>query len=127
MPGNTNGKVSQRVYIDQILGPIVKPWIDAHHDFVLEQGDSGHGPGKSNIVRTWKQENKLEYYFNCHSPIENCWHRVKQHLHKYPHWDDNTTKVLIYEGRTTFFGISLMIRSLVCLKGLKRLQLGRAK
>ena len=96
--------MSQRVYIDQILGPVVKPWIEAHHDFVLEEdGDSGHGPGKSNIVRTWKQENNLEYYFNCHSspdlsPIENCWQPVKQHLHKYPHWDDNTTKELISEG-----------------------------
>lgn len=90
--------MSQRVvYIDQILGLI---------DFVLEEdGDSGHGPGKSNIVRTWKQENNLEYYFNCHSsldlsPIENCWQPVQQHLHKYPHWDDNTTKELIYEGWT---------------------------
>lgn len=25
-------------------------------------GDSGHRPGKSNIVRAWKQENGLEYY-----------------------------------------------------------------
>ena len=94
--GNTNGKMSQRVYIDQILQPVVKPWIEAHHDFVLEEdGDSGHGPGKSNIVRTWKESNGLEFYFNCHSspdlaPIENCWQPVKQHLHKYPHWDDNT-------------------------------------
>ena len=98
VPGNTNGKMSQKVYIDQILEPIVKPWIDAHHDFVLEEdGDSGHGPEKSNIVRTWKEANGLEFYFNCHSspdlaPIENCWQPVKQHLHKYPHWDDNTTK-----------------------------------
>lgn len=34
VPGNTNGKMSQQVYIDQILEPIVKPWIKAHHDFV---------------------------------------------------------------------------------------------
>jgi hypothetical protein len=44
--------------------------------FVLEEdGDSGHGTGPKNIVRTWKQENKLNYYFNCASspdlfPIE---------------------------------------------------------
>ena len=56
VPGNTNEKMSQQVYIDQILDPIVKPWIQAHQDFVLEEdGDSGHGPGKSNIVRTWKE------------------------------------------------------------------------
>lgn len=48
--------MSQQAYIDQILEPIVKPWIDKQ-DFVIEEdGDSGHGPGKSNIVRTWKQE-----------------------------------------------------------------------
>jgi hypothetical protein len=55
--GNTNGKMSQRVYIDQILNLIVKPWLDRDDDFCLEEdGDSGHGTSKSNIVRTWKQE-----------------------------------------------------------------------
>ena len=63
VPGNTNGKMSQKLYIDKILEPIVKPWLQAHHDFVLEEdGDSGHGPGKSNIVRTWKEQNGLESY-----------------------------------------------------------------
>ena len=77
--GNTNRKMSQRVYIDQIFQPVVKPWIEAHHNFVLkEDGDSSYGPGKSNIVWTWKESNGLEFYFNCHSlpdlaPIVNCW------------------------------------------------------
>lgn len=36
-------------------------------NFVLEEdGDSRHGTGKSNIVRTWKEQNGLEAYFNCH-------------------------------------------------------------
>ena len=84
----------------------MKPWIDTYHDFVLEEdGDSGHGPEKSNIVGTWKEANGLEFYFNCHSlpdlvPIENYWQPVKQHLHKYLHWDDNTTKELIFERWT---------------------------
>ncbi len=53
VPGNTNGKMSQRVYIDQILQLIVKPWIKAYHDYVLEEdSDLGHGLGKSNIVQT---------------------------------------------------------------------------
>lgn len=57
--------MSQQAYIDQILEPIVKPWIENKQDFVIEEdGDSGHGPGKSNIVRTWKQEHGLEFYFN---------------------------------------------------------------
>ena len=101
---NSNGKMSQRVYIDQILEPIVKPWIETGHNFALEEdGDSGHGPGKGNIVRAWKEKHGLEYYFNCASspdlsPIENCWLPPKQHLNKYPHWDDSMTKDLIVEG-----------------------------
>ena len=27
VPGNKNGKMSHRVYIDSILEPVVKPWI----------------------------------------------------------------------------------------------------
>ena len=68
-----------------------------------EDGDSGHGTDKSNIVRSWKKEYKLEYYFNCPSspdlsPIENTWLVSKQELKKYSHWDDRTTRGLIYEG-----------------------------
>lgn len=94
--------MSQRAYIDQILEPIVKPWL--HQDFVLkEDGDSGHSPSKSNTVRTWKETHGLEHYFNSAlssdlSSIENCWAIPKQHLKKYPHWDDATTKELIVEG-----------------------------
>ena len=89
-----------------ILEPVVKPWLQAHHDFVLEEdGDSGHGPGKSNIVRTWKEQIGLETCFNCHNSsdlalMENCWQPVKQTLRKFPHWDDTTRKKLIYEGWT---------------------------
>ena len=44
VPGNSNGKMSQRVYIDTILDPVVRPWVEAGEDFVLEEdGDSGHG------------------------------------------------------------------------------------
>ena len=105
VPGNTNGKMSLQVYINQILEPVVKPWLLEKQDFVLEEdGDSGHGKAKNrNIVRQWKEENNLEYFFNCASspdlsPIENCWQPPKQHLKKFPHWDDRTTKELIVEG-----------------------------
>ena len=105
VPRKTNGKISHRVYRDQILEPVVKPWLVAGHDFVLEEdGDSGYGKAKTrNIVRLWKEEKKLQYFFNCASspdlsPIENCWQPPKQHLAKYPHWDDRTTKELILEG-----------------------------
>ena len=104
VPGNINERLTLKVYLKQILKPIVKPWIENHSRFVLEKnGDSGHETGSKNIVRTWKQENKLEHYFKCasspdSSSIENMWQVSKQELRIYPHWDDHTTKGLIYEG-----------------------------
>lgn len=109
VPGNTNGKMSLKVYRDDILEPVVKPWILQARKgliapFVLEEdGDSGHGTGKTNIVRTWKKDNGLESFFNCPSspdlsPIELCWQAPKQYLRQIPHWDDTTTKELIVEG-----------------------------
>ena len=96
-----------RVYRDVILEPIVKPWLECGQKFVLEEdGDSGHSIGKNNIVRTWKEQNGLQYYFNCHSSpdlsfIENCWQAPKAYVRKYPYWDDRSTKSLIYEGWAT--------------------------
>ncbi|KAF2026267.1 hypothetical protein EK21DRAFT_115950 [Setomelanomma holmii] len=101
---NTNSKMTQPVYIDQIFEPVVKPWLERGDDFVLEEdGDSGYGLGKSNVVRKWKQDNKLEHHFNCHSspdfaPIENCWQPPKQYVKKFPHWDENNTRELALEG-----------------------------
>jgi hypothetical protein len=91
VPSNANSKMSQRVYIDSILEPVAKPWLDRGDKFVLEEdGDSGHGPGRNNIVRTWKEEHNLDHYFNCsNSPdlasIENCWLLPKAVLRKVPH------------------------------------------
>ncbi|KAF1976439.1 hypothetical protein BU23DRAFT_630291 [Bimuria novae-zelandiae CBS 107.79] len=101
---NTNRKITQRAYIDQILEPIAKPWIKHQPSFVLEEDrDSGHGTSKSNIVRTWKQANSLNSYFNCSSspdlsPIENAWSPMKQYVRKYSHWDIETTQELAVEG-----------------------------
>ncbi len=83
--------MSQQVYIEKILEPFVKLWLQAHHDFVLEEdGNLGQRPEKSNIVRKWKEQNDLETYFNCHNSqdltlIENCWQPMKQTLRKFPH------------------------------------------
>ena len=103
VPGNTNGKMSQRVYIDQILDPVVKPWLEAGQKFVVEDGNSGHGPGRSNIVQQWKIDHGLVGYFNCASspdlsPIEKCWAPPKAHLRTVPHWSDWVTRDLILEG-----------------------------
>jgi len=74
-----NGKLDQRTYLNTMLIPHVGKWLDDGQDFVLEEdNDSGHGPGASNRVRTWKKNVGLEYFFNSShspdlSPIENCW------------------------------------------------------
>lgn len=104
VPSNTNGKMTHDVYITSILDPIVKPWLDEKDNFVLkEDDDSGHGTGKRNKVKTWKEKHGLKIYFNCpQSPdlsvIENCWQPAKQHVRKFPHWDDSSLRELIIEG-----------------------------
>ena len=54
VPTNTNGKMSQQVYLDCILNGLVKEWLDRGDKFVMEEdGDSGHGGGncaKNNSV-----------------------------------------------------------------------------
>ena len=110
MSTNTNGKLSHQAYIDQILEPAVKPWLEAVklgriEPFVLEEdNDSSYGSSsKRNIVTEWKAHHGLKHYFNCpHSPdlapIENSWQLPKQILRKVPHWDDSITKSLAKEG-----------------------------
>jgi hypothetical protein len=83
VPGNSNGKMTTDFYVNDILEPIVKPWIQNDPPFVLEENrDSGHGITKSNTVattleKTWKQKNHLTSYFNCSgspdlAPIKNA-------------------------------------------------------
>ena len=104
VPSNSNGKMSQKVYIDFIQESVVKTWLETDPKFVLEEdGDSGHGSGKDNIVRRGKDEHGLKYYFNCPrspdlSPIENCWQVPKQRVGRQPHWDDDTTIAAIKAG-----------------------------
>ncbi|XTI92257.1 hypothetical protein V2W45_1317896 [Cenococcum geophilum] len=87
-----------------ILNAIVLPWLKNKEDFVLKEDNNGaHGTGKKNIVRTWKEEHNLKYFFNCHnspdlSPIENCWQPPKQYIRKFPHWDKDDTRELAQEG-----------------------------
>ncbi len=59
--------------------------------------------GQESLMRTQKEKNDLESYFNCRNspdlaPTKNCWQLVKQTPGKYIHWDDATTKELIYKG-----------------------------
>ena len=80
-------------YVDQILESIVKPWLEAGHQFVLEEdGDSGHGYGKANNrVKQWKEEHYLTTLKNGPNsadlaPIKNCWQPMKQTVREMPHW-----------------------------------------
>lgn len=97
IPGNTNGKMSLKVYRDQTLEHVVRPWLLEVQDFVLEKDDD-----TSASASMKRKDNNLEYFFNCASspdpsPIENCSLPPKQHLADYLHWDYNTTKELILE------------------------------
>ena len=103
--GNRNSKLSLSAYRDQILEPVVKKWLQTDPLFILEEdNDSGHGGGSQvNLVARWKRDNQLDYYFNSPnspdlSPIENCWQVMKQHLKKFPHWDEFETRELACEG-----------------------------
>ena len=95
---------SSWVYINQILEPAVKPWLEAGHQFVLEEdNDSGHGTGKDSTAHRWKQQHHLAHYFNCSlspdlSPIENAWQIPKSYTRRHPHWDEDSTKALFFEG-----------------------------
>ena len=97
--------MSQEVYVNQILEPVIKPWIERGDDFILEEdGDSGHGKrGVNSKATRWREENNLLYYANCPhspdlSPIENAWQVPKQIIGKIAHWDDATCIEAIKEG-----------------------------
>jgi hypothetical protein len=106
--------MTQRCYIDQMLEPVVRPWLEAGQQFVLEEdGDSGHGTSPFNPVRSWKERNGLTAYFNCvGSPdftiIENVWSVPKAWVRKMPHWDEKTTKELVLVGGQRCLRILLM-------------------
>ena len=106
VPGNSNGKMSLQIYKDEILEKVVKSWLkkDGSESFVLEEdGDSGHGTGKRNVVRDWKVAHHLNSYFNCSqspdfAPIENAWSAPKQWIAQFESWDTDLLKSLATEG-----------------------------
>lgn len=104
VPGNTNGKMSQEVYIQSILEPVVKPWIDRGDDFVLwEDNDSGHGTTERSIAQIWKRRNACKAQFNIPSHpdlniIENCWRWPKTRLKQHAHYSEEDITELMIEG-----------------------------
>ena len=103
IPTNNNGKMTHQKYIE-ILEEHVKPWIQRGDDFVLEEDrDTSHGIGKKNIVKTWKEQNHLECYFNMTgspdlSPSENSWQPTKAYVRRFQHWEVDETQQLAKEG-----------------------------
>lgn len=68
VPKNTNEKISQKIYINQIFLPIIKLQIKVPYDFILkEDSDLSHKSRKSNIVHTQKKTKDLDFYFNYYS------------------------------------------------------------
>lgn len=103
--GNSNGKMTHDCYINQILKPVVVPWIEAGERFFLEEdGDSGHGYGKlNNKVMKFKEENGIKAYKNSPGspdlvPIENAWIKPKSKIRTQPHNDIETLRQLAEEG-----------------------------
>lgn len=68
--------MSLKVYRDQILKPVVKPWLLEGQAFVVdEDGDSGHGKAKTrNIVRLWK---KTSCSTSSNAPHPPIFHQLK--------------------------------------------------
>lgn len=106
---NKNGDLAMQAYIDQILEPVVKPWLDRGDQFVLEEdGAPGHGKAQDqNIIQRWKASNNLQCYFNTVSspdlsPIENAWRAPKAHIREHAIWDDEALKEAAEEGWEAF-------------------------
>ena len=100
--GNYICKMGVKTYTNNILEPIIKPWLQAGHQFVLEE-DRAYGIGVNSELRKWKRNNGLQYYFNNPfspdlAPLENAWKPPKYHPVKYQTWDEQFAKDLVTEG-----------------------------
>ncbi|KAF1809579.1 hypothetical protein P152DRAFT_461262 [Eremomyces bilateralis CBS 781.70] len=109
IPSNTNGKMTQECYLNDILKPVVGGWLVNGDYFVLEEDqDSGHAPPRSTKTKPsaasrWKTEVGLHCFFNCAgspelSIIEDCWQPIKRYVRKYRHWEPEETVQLAKEA-----------------------------
>ncbi|KAL8331077.1 hypothetical protein RB593_001839 [Gaeumannomyces tritici] len=104
VPTNDNGKMTLKVYRDKILEPVVGAWLRDSQNFVLEENnDFGHGTGRKNIVKTWKEENKLKSFWNCSvfpdiPAIEKAWRAPKRKVKDQPVYNDTTVVKLAEEA-----------------------------
>ena len=113
VPGNSNGKMSQAVYIDTILKEHVAPWCKELGPWCLEEdNDSGHGTkNQTNRVARWFEARgvvkngtgRFSRYANCPqspdlAPIEDAWQYPKRYVKKRPHWTDEIVEELAQEA-----------------------------
>ena len=101
--GNINSKMIIIKYID-IFEQHVLPLLKCGNNFILEEdGDSDYSKANNNnIVRQWKQQHDLQYYFNTSqspnlAPIENCWQSTKRYINQEDHLSDKVLKAWIIE------------------------------
>jgi hypothetical protein len=103
--GNSNGAITQKVYRDQILEPVVKPWLERGDKFIVEEDRaSGHGHANNcNPAWKWKEKHGLTWYINTAgspdlTPIENAWKAPKAYLKEHAIWDEEAIVELAEEG-----------------------------
>jgi hypothetical protein len=112
--------MTQQAYINKILEPVVKPWLERGDSFTLEEDcDSGHGPGKNNIVRKWKEANKLQFYFNCYSspdlsPIETAGNQQSSTLRSFYIGMKLTPENWLLKAGREFLKASLTVVLILC-------------
>lgn len=102
---NKNRKMSQKVYIDQILGPDVKKRFERGDQFELEEDqDSRHRTADNhNKIWRWKARHGLKTWFNGPNPpnmavIERYFQPLKHFFSNTGHWDRRTLKERAEEG-----------------------------
>lgn len=101
--GNSNGKMSARSYVDHVLEPVIKPWVEDVKlgrlaPFTLVEDPNGaNGVGVNSEARRWKREHSrgyIDYHFNEQAspdltPVEKCWQPYKYDVKGYPHWEES--------------------------------------
>ena len=102
--GSKSGNMTPNVYVQDILEPVVKSWVECSDHFILEEErDWAHGLGRKSAAKQWKESREVEYYFSCRaspdlSPVENCWQPMKKYVNQWSYWDDESTRELCREG-----------------------------
>lgn len=116
-PKAMDGKIAMDEYVNQILEPVVKPWMARKEVFVLaEEPEWGHGGTRNtwdkqpvnkrpeNHVQRWKREHELPSFFMCPGApdfdvMENCWKAPDNaRVRNIRKFDQETTRTLIREG-----------------------------